>query len=200
MTSPSTPFSCPRCDTPAPGPGAQTCSVCHKPFTLYTGCVMDPSLSPSPGGPKLQVKSPGAFLMRYGVIDERGVAEGALDPVVALVPVDTSGVAWHDVVSIAFWRSPAWTDLVVALLIPLPIAFGLGWLAMNATGAAIPALFFATIGGVLLWRALGVMKCQARIIGRYRTIIVRFDRPFWRRRQFHDELVRRAGGTAGAMP
>jgi len=161
---------------------------------------MDPTLVPSPSGPKIQVKSPGAFLMRYGVIDERGVAEGALDPVVAMVPVDTSGVAWHDIVSIAFWRSVAWTDLVVALIVPLPIAFGLGWLATKAAGAAIPALFFAFLGGLLLWRALGVKKCQARVIGRYRTIVVRFDRPFYRRQQFHDELARRAGNQVGAMP
>lgn len=162
--------------------------------------MLDPSLVPSPGGEKLQVKSPGVFLMRYGVLDERGVAEGALDPVIGMVPVDTSGVAWHDIVSIAFWRSIAWTDLIVAFLIPLPIAFGLGWLATNATGAAIPAALFALLGGVLLWRALVVKKCQARVVGRYRTIVVRFDRPFWRRHRFHDELARRAGISAGPMP
>lgn len=199
MNAPA-PLSCPRCNAPVEGPGLQSCPRCQRRFALYVGAALDPSLSVSPIGPKLQVKSPGFFLMRYGVLDERGIAEGNLDPIIGRLPIDTQGVAWHDIASIAVHRAPAWADLIVAMLIPLPIALGLGVLAIEAPFAAVFAAIFAAFAGLLIWRGHGVQACRARIIGRYRTIDVRFDRPFWRRQQFHDELVRRAGGSPGPMP
>lgn len=199
MNAPA-PLSCPRCSAPVEGPGLQTCPRCNRSFALYVGAALDPSRSVSPSGPKLQVKSPGFFFMRYGVLDERGIAEGNLDPIIGRLPIDTQGVAWHDIASIAVHRAPAWSDLVVAALIPLPLALGLGFLALEAPFASVFAAIFAALAGVLIWRGYGVQACRARIIGRYRTIDVRFDRPFWRRQQFHDELVRRAGGSPGPMP
>lgn len=154
----------------------------------------------SPQRSSIQVKSPGVFMMRYGMIDPRGVAEGNLDPVIGAVQVDTAGVWWGDIASIAVWRTPAWLDLVIALLIPLPITLALAALAVAEPVAALPAAFFALVTGLLLWRALGVRARRAGVIGRHRTVTVRFDRPFWRSRRFHDELVRRAGATPGELP
>lgn len=197
----TTPFDCPRCGAPAAGPGLHACAGCGKRFAAYAGPLVDPNLVPAPAGPKVQVKSPGAFLMRYGCVDERGVSEGNLDPVIGTIPVDTSGVWWGDVASIAVWRTPAWLDLVVALLLPLPIGLGLLAIAMSgAWGAAIPGAVFLGLGAYLLWRAFVVQACRARVIGRHRTIVVRFDRPSWRRQRFHDELIRRAGGSPLALP
>jgi hypothetical protein len=199
MNAPA-PLSCPRCSAPVDRPGPQTCPRCGRAFTLYVGPALDPTLTASPSGPKLQVKSPGFFLMRYGVLDERGIAEGNLDPIIGHLPIDTQGIAWHDIASIAVHRAPAWTDLIVAVLVPLPITIGLGLLAIEAPFAGVFAAIFALIAGFLIWRGYGVQACRARVIGRYRTIDVRFDRPFWRRQAFHDELVRRAGGSPGPMP
>ena len=142
MNAPA-PLSCPRCSAPVEGPGLQSCPRCQRRFALYVGAALDPSLSVSPIGPKLQVKSPGLFLMRYGVLDERGIAEGNLDPIIGRLPIDTQGVAWHDIASIAVHRAPAWADLIVAMLIPLPIALGLGVLAIEAPFAAVFAAIIA---------------------------------------------------------
>lgn len=197
----ATPFDCPRCCAPAAGPGLHACAGCSKRFASYSGPVLDPTRVPAPAGPKVHVKSPGAFLMRYGCVDERGVSEGNLDPLIGAVPVDTSGVWWGDVVSIAVWRSPAWLDLVVALLVPVPVGLGLLALSMGVGwGAAIPGAVLLGLAGYLIWRALVVQACRARVIGRHRTIVVRFDRPPWRRQRFHDELIRRAGGTPQPLP
>jgi hypothetical protein len=198
--TPSTPLTCPRCNAVSSSVGLQTCSGCKRPFTLYTGAVVDPSAVPAPAGLKVEVKSPGTFTLRYGVVDERGVAEGMLDPVIGMLPMDTQGVAWGDIVSIAVWRSIAWVDLVCAILIPLPLTMLFLSLVLNSVYALIGVAIFGLVSWMLLHRALVVRACRARVIGRYRTVVVRFDRPQRRRRLFHDELVRRAGRTPLPLP
>jgi hypothetical protein len=102
------------------------------------------------------------------------------------------------------WRSPAVQDVVIALLVPLPLAGALAWLSLSepdlAGFGAVSATVFGLFGAFLLWRGLFVQACRARVVGRYRTIVIRFDRPFWGRRRFHDELLRRAGAGPSALP
>lgn len=198
--TPASAQSCPRCLFPSPAFGLQVCRSCGRPFSLYAGACADPSIVPAPAGPKVEVKTPATFTLRYGVLDERGVAEGMLDPVIGMLPVDSQGVAWGDIVSIAVWRTISWIDLVFAVLIPMPLGALFLALALEAPGALAGAAVFGAITAFLLYRAVVVQACRARVIGRYRTIVVRFDRPLRRRQTFHDELVRRAGQTPLALP
>ncbi|MCA9589746.1 MAG: hypothetical protein KC657_30795 [Myxococcales bacterium] len=198
------PFTCPRCDAPsAPSRDVQTCARCGGAFTLHAGAAHDASIVvPPPNAlvPIVKVRSAGLATHHFGVIEPLGVAEGELDPIIASVAMDKSGVAWGDVVSIAVWRKPDWVELVVAILLAAP--FALGFLVGSF---ALPVLFVVSVPLTLLtaWmihRAVKVQRNYARIVGRYRTITIRFDRPGRRRRLFHSELLRRAGLPDAPIP
>jgi len=152
---------------------------------------------------KIQVKAPGVVLKSYGALEPAGIAEGNLDPVIGAIPIDTAGVAYGDVISIAVWRSIAWLDVAVAVLIPLPLAvlqFAIAVKAPAAPAALLGAVPYAMIAAFLLHRAFVTRACRARVAGRYRPITVRFDRPFWKRRPFHAEMFRRCGIETPPLP
>jgi hypothetical protein len=202
------PMSCPRCGVSArPSNGPQRCGGCDRPFALYTGYAADPSVVPPPPDPRahrIQVKSG----LRVGTVEAVGVSEGVMDPVIGLVPVETSGVMFPDIVSIAVWREPDWVELAVAVLVPLPIgaffAF-VGIIVLIKTGfsgltmAAI-AVALLLLAAFMIRRALVTQKNIARVFGRHRCITVRFDRPGGQRVRFHDELLARAGQRPAAIP
>lgn len=198
-------FSCPRCGYAAnPGPGPQTCQACRNAFALYAGAASDPSIVPPPPHPALEtikVKSAGAWVYRFGVVEPLGIAEGTLDPVIAQMTVDRHGVAWPDVVSIAVWRKPDFVQLGVGMLIPLPLAL-VGWVSVISAGAwfLILALPFSALAAFMLYRALGRKKHFVRVVGRYGVLEIRFDQPGWRRKRFHAELLRRAGLRDAPIP
>jgi hypothetical protein len=52
----------------------------------------------------------------------------------------------------------------------------------------------------MIYRAFKIKVHMARIVGSARTIEVRFDSPLWRRKKFHDEMLRRAGIAPCAIP
>src|SRR4051812_35471824 len=95
MTPPPAASTCPHCDGGAtPGPGAQVCGSCRGAFTLRAGAQLDPSVQPppfDPGLPNIKVKSSGVVTMKMGVVDPHGVAEGTLDPIIGMIPLDKSG-------------------------------------------------------------------------------------------------------------
>lgn len=198
-------MSCPRCGhaaTPAAGP--QTCSSCRGTFALHPGAASDPSVVPPPPHPSLEtirVRSAGAFTYRFGAVEPLGVAEGTLDPVIAVGEMDRNGVAWPDVVSIAVWRKPDWVELVIAILVPIPLAL-LGWVLVFAASAGFLflALPFTLVGAFMVHRAMLRKKHFARVVGRWGPIEIRFDRPGWRRQRFHSELLRRAGLRDSPIP
>jgi hypothetical protein len=202
--NPNAAFSCPRCAAAAtPQPAVQTCPGCGGAFTLQAGVAGGAPLdlpTPGPGWEHIRVKSPGVVVMSYGQLDMVGIAEGNLDPILGTLPLDSAGVAYGDVVSIAVWRNIAWLDVVVAALLPVPIAAFLFAVAIQAPVALFGALPFALIAAVLLHRAFVTRACRARVAGRHRTITVRFDRPFWKRKAFHAEMFRRAGMAAPPLP
>jgi hypothetical protein len=197
-------LTCPRCNAQAsPQPEPQTCGGCNGSFTLHAGLAGGAAVTlpaPDASWKTLLVKSPGVFVMRFGSLDQQGIAEGILDPVIGLVPVGSSGVAYPDVISIAVWRSIAWLDLVTALLIPVPLAVFFFSLVPRAPAALYGALPFTFIAAVLLHRGVVTRACRARVIGLHRAVTVRFDRPFWRRRAFHSEMFRRCGIAPPALP
>jgi hypothetical protein len=198
-------MSCPRCGYPAtPGAGPQTCQTCRGTFALYPGAASDPSVVPPPPHPALEiikVRSAGAFQYRFGAVEPLGVAEGTLDPVIAVGEMDRNGIAWPDVASIAIWRKPDYVELGVAIFIPLPLAL-LFWFMVFAASAGflILALPFTALGAFMVYRAMFRKKHFARIVGRYGMIEIRFDRPGWRRQRFHAELLRRAGLRDAPIP
>ncbi|HEY8038694.1 MAG TPA: hypothetical protein VIF15_02835, partial [Polyangiaceae bacterium] len=108
---------------------------------------------------------------------------------------------YPDVITIAVWRKVDVVRLVVALVIPLPVTILLVVGAVTAwLGLLVPAAFFAAIVAYMLYRALGLRAHHLRVAGVWRTITIRFDSPMWRRRRFHDELLRRAGIAPSAIP
>jgi hypothetical protein len=199
-------MSCPRCGAEtAPARAPQRCAACGGAFALYPGYASDPSVVPPPPDqrrPRVEVKAAGVFQYRLGVVEHIGVSEGATDPITGLIPVEQSGVMYPDIVSIAVWRKPDWMELVIALLVPVPITLSLLAVAIlnESIGAAIPAALFALLSALMIRRAMSTQRHFVRVVGRYRVITVRFDRPGWRRRRFHDELLARAGLPPAPIP
>ncbi len=198
-------LTCPRCGAGAtPSPTVQTCGLCKGAFTLRAGALLDPTTPPPPVDPRLPrvvVKSAGIVLMRQGVLAAEGVLEGTLDPFVALIPMDQAGIRYGDIVSVAVWRKIDVLRLVVALVIPVPLTLLLLYAAVASAAAfLIGALPFALISAYMLYRSLGLQAHMMRVAGSTRVLTIRFDSPLWRRRQFHDELLRRAGISSAPIP
>lgn len=202
--SPAFPFMCPRCHAPASAsPAPQVCTACRGKFALYPGAASDPSVVPPPptNDRPVKVRSAGVFSYRFGLVEAFGVAEGELDPVVAMLPTNKNGVAWPDILSIAVWRVPDWVELVVATLVPVPLA--VLFLALSfgqSPGFLVLAVPFSLLGGFMLHRALKRRRHFLRVVGRYGVVTLRFDRPGWRRARFHREVLRRAGLRDAAIP
>ena len=204
-SAPHPALTCPRCDAPArPAPGAQTCPSCHKTFGLYAGAQSGAPVVPPPIDPRLPtivVKSSGAFLMKRGAVAPEGVSEGTLDPVIGMVPMDKAGVLYTDVITIAIYRKIDLVRLIVACIIPAPLGLaGLFWAVAVHPAFLVLGLPFTLIAAFMIWRATFVRGHFARVAGTYRMITIRFDSPAWRRRKFHDELLRRSGMPASAIP
>ena len=198
-------MTCPHCGRPAmPSPAAQTCSSCQGVFALYPGAASDASVVPPPPNPSLeiiQVRSAGAATYSFGAVEPFGVAEGMLDPVIAVGEVSRNGIAWPEIASIAVWRKLDVVELVIAILVPVPLAL-LGWvLTVSAgIGALFLAVPFTALAAFMIYRAVGRKKHFVRVVGRWGAIQIRFDRPGWKRERFHSELLRRAGLPHAPIP
>lgn len=198
-------MSCPRCFFPAqPAMSVQQCTACRGTFVLYPGAATDPAIVPPPPLPTTQairVRSAGAFEYRFGIVEAFGVAEGALDPVIGRVATEKNGIAWPDVISIAVWRKLDVLELVVALLVPVPLAL-VFWICviMASAGFLFLAVPLSLLGAFMIHRAVVRKKNFVRVCGRYGFVTVRFDRPGWRRLRFHSELLRRAGLRDAPIP
>jgi hypothetical protein len=201
---PSTTFTCPRCGARANvDGGVQRCPTCHGAFALRAGAAATPSVVPPPVDPRLPkivVKSAGIALQGIGVVAPDCVSTGILDPVIGLIPFERDRIDYASIGTVAVWRKVDILSLVVALLVPLPIAASS--LAIDdrspfflAVAAVFGALFAWMIHFAVIRRAH-----FARVTGQGRTLRIRFDKPFWRRQRFHDELLRRAGIAPGPLP
>lgn len=203
--APATALTCPRCDRPAtPSPEVQVCPGCRGAFTLRAGALLDPTVRPpvlDAKVPHVKVKAAGFVLMRMGVVDQYGVAEGPLDPIIGMVPLDKSGVAFGEIFTVAVWRRISVVPLVASLVLLLPFV-------LLVIYAAIPREPFLLVLGLpldllfafVVYRTVVLKANLVRVVGKARTIRVRFDNPLWRRRKFHDELLRRAGISPSPIP
>lgn len=203
-------FSCPGCAVASPAPGRQKCARCGLEFAIFPGYASDPSVVPPPPAGNAQVirvKAPAGFTVRYGVLEVYGVAEGELDPVLAVSEMNKSGVAFPEIVSLTFWRERDWLVAVLAGLTLIPL--GLFLLAMfvvlvaagKAAGGVTFLLFGVGLFGLGAWavhRGVIVQKHLVRVAGIHRTLRVRFDRGA--RDAFRLELLRRAGLPPCDMP
>ncbi|HEY3359983.1 MAG TPA: hypothetical protein VGQ83_42420 [Polyangia bacterium] len=197
-------LTCPRCGAAAtPAAGPQQCPRCRGRFALHAGALLDGAVRPPPPDARCDlVKVRWADLVTHhsGLLDGVGVAEGVNDPVTGRIPLETSGVAFADVYTLAVWRRLDVMRLILTLLAPLPLTVLLIAGAFASAWWLIPAALFAALDARLLYQVFGARVCRARIAGRYRTITVRFDQPLRRRRRFHAELLRRCGLAAAELP
>jgi hypothetical protein len=199
----ATPFACPRCAAAAqPSPEIQCCSQCAGRFVLRAGPLADPRIQPvyDPTARRITVRWAATFTVRMGMLEPVGVAEGMADPITGLIPLDQNGIMFPDVYSVTIWRKPEVVRFVLASILILPFALGAAWASLSTPGFLVFALPLLLLEALLAYRAFGVQAQWARVVGRYRTVEVRFDRPFWRRRAFHDELMRRSGIGPSPIP
>jgi hypothetical protein len=202
--APANALTCPRCDRPAtPSADVQVCQGCNGAFTLRAGALLDPNVQiPAfdPAAPHIKVKSAGFILLKQGVVDQFGVAEGTLDPIVGMVPMDKSGVAYGDIFTVAVWRKVSVAPLVVGILLLLPFVLLLLIAAFSNAYFLIVGLPFDLFFGFVLYRTIILKANMVRVAGSVRTVRIRFDNPLWRRKKFHDELFRRAGLSPSPIP
>ena len=198
------PFSCPRCKAAASAAvGIQTCGGCGQTFVLRAGVRVDPNVRVPPIDPtqkQIKTTSAGMFVRSANIVAPAGVMQGTLDPVTGMIPMDTSGVAYNDLVSIAVWRQLDVVRLVLLVIICGPLALGLalGTIAfLPAAIATVPLLALIVLG---FYQTIVIRKNLARIVGSTRILVVQFDAPMWRRQRFHDEMLRRAGLSPTPIP
>ena len=191
-------LTCPRCGASiAPSYEFSPCPACGGINLLLLGRASDGRIQPQATlrDPPIRVKSAGMVLMKQGEVGPYGVSEGTLDPVTGMIPLDQSGVGWNDIRSIAVWRKVDVIGVVAATILPLPAALFCIWIGI-AIPSAIPAaigLPFLLIALYMYYRAIVIRAHWVRVVGLYRTITIRFDRPGRRRNAFYGELLRRAG-------
>jgi hypothetical protein len=196
--------ACPRCKAPANcAPEPQVCAKCGRRFALHAGPLVDAGLTPpapDPQAKRVKVRSAGLLLFHAGILEPDSIQEGTLDPVIGRLPVTSTSIGYRHVYTVAFWRSVDWIHAIFN---------GIAW-AVTATfvvgGMREPGVLFFGIpfGLFTAWwtfRIYGVRRWHARVIGlKGQTIAVRFDKPWWNRRRFHRELLRRCGMPAAGMP
>lgn len=198
------PFACPRCGAQASARAdVQRCSRCRGTFVLRAGARTDPAVQPpavDPRLPRIKTRSVGFVVASANVLQPEGVVQGTLDPVTGFIPMDQAGILYADIVSIAIWRSLDVLRIVLSAVVLIPLMFGLIYL-----GTQVPAslIFTSPVNALVLfafYRLLVIQRNHARVIGGHRVLELQFHAPLWRRRRFHDELLRRAGISPSQIP
>lgn len=198
------PFSCPFCSAQAKaGAGVQICSGCRKQFTLRAGARVDPEVKPPPIDMRLKrikTTSAGAFVRTGSWVAPEGVLHGTMDPITGAIPIDQAGVLYTDIISVAVFRKLDVVRLVLLALIGAPIMFGClaATISIPPVGILLMPLFL--LFAWAFYATIAIQRNYARVCGSIRVITVQFDQPSWRRRPFHDELLRRAGISPSPIP
>lgn len=198
-------LGCPKCGMAAQGAtGIMACSACGLSFALHAGARADGRVVPvsfDARAERVKVVSNGIVLRKMGLVAPEGVSEGTLDPVTGYIPIDQNGVYFGDIFTVAIWRKVDVLRLVTVAILPFPLA--LFFVALGITQSPVFLAFGApfVLGTAwMIYRAFKIKVHMARIVGGARTIEVRFDAPLWRRKKFHDELLRRAGIAPSPIP
>jgi hypothetical protein len=157
-----------------------------------------------PGAFRIFVKWSIVVSYRVARLDPMAVYFATLDPVVGMAPLDETGIAYGDIVSIAVWRNLALSEIIVGTLIPLPIAlfaaYGAILAVTKSAGVGVTlgviALGFGLIAAWMLYRGIVIGRRHARVTGRWRSFTVRFEKS----PAFYEELFRRSGIVAPVIP
>lgn len=198
-------FACPRCQAQAePRAETQRCA-CGLRFSLRAGPLLDSSLrppAPAESSSRIKVKSSGAFLRRFAVLEPDGLQEGTLDPVTGHIPMTDAKVAYRAVFTVAVWRRIPWGSALAFLLLALPLTAlsVLATISSREAGMLVLSGPLTVLSAWIAWSVFGMRAHWARVVSPRGEVRVRFDAPFWRRRRFHDELLRRCGIAPGPIP
>ncbi len=194
--------ACPKCKTPAqPKPSAQQCGKCQRRFVLLAGPLMDGAVQAPPPDPKsknVKVKASGMILNTACTLGPDAVTFGTLDPVTGQFPIDTTTVPYRFIFSITVHRKVSLPAAIAWVVLGVPL---MALTALVVTAAWQLALVI-TLPSWLLSLSVGynvffVKACHVRIVGLKNQLIeTRYDKPWWRRKQFHSELFRRTGLVA----
>ncbi len=198
-------LGCPKCGMSAQGAtGIIACAACGLSFALHPGARLDGRVVPVPFDPRaerVKVTSNGIVLRKMGLVAPEGVSEGTLDPVTGYIPIDQNGVYFGDIFTVAIWRKVDVLRLVTVAILPFPLALLFVSLGITQSPAFLAFGAPFVLGTAwMIYRAFKIKVHMARIVGGARTIEVRFDAPLWRRKKFHDELLRRAGIAPAPIP
>ena len=205
VVAPPHALGCPKCGIgAAAATGIMTCQSCGLSFALHPGPLTDRGVVPAPFNPqaeRVKVISNGLVLRKMGLVAPEGVSEGTMDPVTGYIPMDQNGVYFGDIFTVAVWRKIDVLKLIAASILPLPLAVLFVSLGIT-TSPVFLAFGLPFVAGTawMFYRALSIKAHMARIVGSARTIEIRFDAPLWRRKKFHDELLRRAGIQPSPIP
>ena len=204
-TPPPHALGCPKCGIGAPAAtGLMTCAGCGLRFALHAGARADTRVVPVPFDPRaerVKAVSNGIVLRKMALVAPEGVSEGTLDPVTGYIPIDQNGVYFGDIFTIAVWRKVDVLKLVATAILPLPLA--LIFVSLGITQSPVFLAFGVPLALGTAWmvyRAFKIKVHMARVVGSARTIEVRFDAPIWRKKKFHDEMLRRAGIAPSPIP
>jgi len=205
--APASALSCPRCVAPAQAsPEPQKCA-CGQRFVLRTGILLDPSVSLPPAEPRpptISVKSTGLLLRRYAALEPEGIVEGALDPITGHVPMTNDRLSFRAVYSVAVWRRIPIATAVLLFLIPVPLFLAALVATLGSGEPFIVGVFFLAPMTALtawgLWSTFGIRANWARVVSTKGDLLIRFDSPSWRRKRFHQELLRRCGISESPIP
>jgi hypothetical protein len=190
---------CPFCNARVePREAAQTCSACGKKFLMRFGAALDPRVVPPPVDPALptiQVKWATAVTYEIAKLYPYGVSTGMADPIAGMVALNESGVNFTDIGTLTFYRKPEIARAVVigGVNLAIVVVLAMAEYYLAALVFAVPLVFFG-----YFW--LVVRSHFARVVGRYHTMVIRFDEPMWTRARFYSELQRRAGLAPMPMP
>jgi hypothetical protein len=184
----------------------QACAGCGRRFVIVAGPALDPAvIPPAPHPNAYRIGIRWSMVVTYGFanLDPAGVTAGTLDPVVAMAPIDQVSIAFPDVVSIASWKNIAWTEAIVGILVPAPIALFSLWgaaLAYKAPGVAavfaVIGLAFGALAFYMIRRGFVIGRRHVRVIGRHAQLSAQHDKS----PAFYIELFRRCGLAAPPIP
>ncbi len=198
-------LGCPKCGIGAQAAtGILTCTGCGLVYALHAGARADSRVVPVPfdqRAERVKAVSNGIVLRKMALVAPEGVSEGTLDPVTGYIPIEQNGVYFGDIFTIAVWRKVDVLKLVATAILPFPLA--LLFVSLGITQHPVFLAFGAPFVLGTAWmtyRAFKIKVHMARVVGSTRTIEVRFDAPIWRRKKFHDEMLRRAGIAPSPIP
>ena len=163
--------SCPRCGASALAkPSPQRCR-CGLTFELYAGPFLDTGL------------------------EADKVVSGPLDPLTGRIPMTATVIAYRGVYTVTLWRRIPWGQAVALLLLPVPFAAFLWWvaLAFSSLPAAGGALLMSLPIALAFNSVFRVQAHFARVVGARETLTIRYDKPAGKRARFRKELLRRCG-------